>query len=70
MARVSNTLTASTSPALAGKVGDGGKWICDAHRIREQEECLVYSIGSNNDFSFEASVLKDIGQHCEIHTVS
>mmetsp|Transcript_2170 Transcript_2170/g.3655 ORF Transcript_2170/g.3655 Transcript_2170/m.3655 type:complete len:346 (-) Transcript_2170:210-1247(-) len=51
-----------------GKVGDGGKWICDPHRIAEQEECLVYSVGSNNDFSFEEAVLREIGPHCEIHT--
>jgi len=51
-----------------GKLGDGGKWICDPHRIAAQEKCLVYSIGSNNDFSFEKSVKEEIGQHCEIHT--
>jgi len=51
-----------------GKLGDGGKWICDPHRISQQEHCLVYSVGSNNDFSFEKSVLEKIGQHCEIHT--
>ena len=53
-----------------GKLGDGGKWICDPHRIRDQEDCLVYSVGSNDDFSFEQSVLNEIGHHCEIHTVS
>jgi hypothetical protein len=51
-----------------GKLGDGGKWICDPHRIAEQKDCLVYSVGSNNDFSFEEGVLRDIGPHCEIHT--
>jgi len=51
-----------------GKLADGGKWICDPHRIAKQESCLVYSIGSNNDFSFEEAVLRDIGSHCEIHT--
>ena len=51
-----------------GKLGDGGKWICDPHRIAKQKDCLVYSVGSNNDFSFEEAVLRDIGPHCEIHT--
>lgn len=51
-----------------GKLGDGGKWICDPHRIAHQKDCLVYSVGSNNDFSFEEAVLRDIGPHCEIHT--
>lgn len=52
-----------------GVMGDGGKWVCDPHRIAKQKSrCLVYSIGSNNDFSFEASVLQDIDRDCEIHT--
>ena len=51
-----------------GKLGDGGKWICDPHRIAQQKDCLVYSVGSNNDFSFEEAVLREIGPHCEIHT--
>ena len=51
-----------------GKLGDGGKWICDPHRIVKQEKCLVYSVGSNNDFSFETFVQKDISTNCEIHT--
>jgi len=51
-----------------GKLADGGKWVCDPHRIAKQDSCLVYSIGSNNDFSFEEAVLRDIGSHCEIHT--
>lgn len=55
-----------------GLWGDGGKWVCDPHRITAKSNagngCLVYSIGSNNDFSFEESVLQDISPHCEIHT--
>jgi len=52
-----------------GQLGDGGKWICDPHRIAKQESgCLVYSVGSNNDFSFETFVQKDISTKCEIHT--
>lgn len=53
-----------------GSVGDGGKWICDPHRIANQidKKCLVYSIGSNNDFTFEMSVQQNIGEDCEIHT--
>ena len=55
-----------------GRLGDGGKWICDPHRITMQSQtsdkpdCLVYSIGSNGDASFEAAILKDVGE-CEIH---
>lgn len=51
-----------------GRLGDGGKWICDPHRITQKEsDCLVYSIGSNGDASFEAAILQDISEECEIH---
>lgn len=54
-----------------GRWGDGGKWVCDPHRITSKhgsQSCLVYSVGSNNDFSFEEAILKDISPDCEIHT--
>eukprot|EP00565_Helicotheca_tamesis_P001191 CAMPEP_0185725932 /NCGR_PEP_ID=MMETSP1171-20130828/2057_1 /TAXON_ID=374046 /ORGANISM="Helicotheca tamensis, Strain CCMP826" /LENGTH=339 /DNA_ID=CAMNT_0028394177 /DNA_START=167 /DNA_END=1186 /DNA_ORIENTATION=- len=64
-----------------GQMGDGGKWICDPYRIIQKKNnsnnmmggegedgCLVYSIGSNNDFSFENFVYSEISQDCEIHT--
>ncbi|KAI9033166.1 methyltransferase domain-containing protein [Hyaloraphidium curvatum] len=48
-------------------IGDGGKWTCFRALARPGEPCLVYSVGSNYDFTFEASVRKH-GQDCEIHT--
>lgn len=54
-----------------GLWGDGGKWVCDPHRITAsagERGCIVYSVGSNNDFSFEEAVLRDISLDCEIHT--
>ncbi|UJR20132.1 hypothetical protein I4U23_023264 [Adineta vaga] len=49
-----------------GARGDGGKWICDPHQIKLQQTCLIYSVGSNGDFSFETEIKKLI-PHCEIH---
>mmetsp|Transcript_25310 Transcript_25310/g.42053 ORF Transcript_25310/g.42053 Transcript_25310/m.42053 type:complete len:367 (-) Transcript_25310:180-1280(-) len=52
-----------------GRKGDGGKWVCDPHRIADQHAgCLVYSIGSSGDVSFEKSVKMEISDACEIHT--
>lgn len=63
-----------------GRLGDGGKWMCDPYRVWSRQfvnlstkptvpPVLVYSIGSNNDWGFEDSVLAD-GRcpYCEIHT--
>jgi hypothetical protein len=51
--------------------GDGPKFVCGIDFIAEKRKaenttCLVYSVGSNNDISFETSVSKYLG--CEIHT--
>lgn len=51
-----------------GKKADGGKWVCDPHRISEQKLCLIYSVGSNGDYSFERAIKKSLSPHCEIHT--
>lgn len=48
-----------------GSRGDGGKWVCDPHRI-SHGDCLVYSIGSNNQYDFEDAIYTKLG--CEIHT--
>jgi len=55
-----------------GLKGDGGKWICDPHRIKEvvqekQEKCGVLSFGSNNKYEFEESIIAELPM-CEIHT--
>ena len=53
-------------------LSDGPKWLCDPYRLsrssRQKHHCLVYSVGSANEFSFEESIYRDIGSHCEIHT--
>ena len=49
-----------------GKVGDGGKWVCDPHLLgggapdgggaRPRPACVVYSFGSAAEFSFETEL--------------
>eukprot|EP00934_Nitzschia_sp_Nitz4_P000525 Nitzschia sp. Nitz4//scaffold395_size11642//624//1502//NITZ4_009030-RA/size11642-processed-gene-0.10-mRNA-1//1//CDS//3329550249//525//frame0 len=48
--------------------GDGAKWVCDPHRLQSKPDCLVYSVGSNGETSFEKGIRDVIGDHCEIHT--
>lgn len=50
-------------------LGDGPKWVCDPHRLIAQSKtrkkanpskpgCLIYSVGSCGDFSFETALSK------------
>lgn len=50
-----------------GIMGDGGKWVCDVHRMHSRDNCLIYSVGSNGEFSFEVH-MKNLLPQCEIHT--
>jgi hypothetical protein len=50
-----------------GVNGDGGKWICDVYRLKQSKSCLIYSLGSNGEFSFENETKRYL-PNCEIHT--
>jgi FkbM family methyltransferase len=43
------------------------RWVCDPYHLRFHKQCLVYSIGSNNQFDFENGLLAQY-PHCEVHT--
>ena len=45
--------------------GDGGKWICNPVRELKHNKCVVISIGSNNEFSFEDEIIDRFG--CDVH---
>lgn len=47
--------------------GDGPKWVCEVESIGATEAGLVYSVGSNGDFSFETGMRKRCPS-CELHT--
>ena len=55
--------------------GDGGKWVCDPHRIlpaKNSQGCLVYSVGSNGNAMFEQAMYDTLTPQCpeglEVHT--
>jgi hypothetical protein len=51
-----------------GRTGDGGKWVCDIHRFKQNNtNILVYSFGSNGEFSFERAIKEELST-AEIHT--
>lgn len=52
-----------------GNTGDGGKWVCDVHRFEQMQttDLLVYSFGSNGEFSFESAIKEQLSQ-ADIHT--
>ena len=50
-----------------GRIGDGGKWVCGLRsNVMHGRRCLVYSLGSAGDTSFEDALLSDTD--CEVHT--
>jgi hypothetical protein len=54
-----------------GGAGDGGKWVCLEHLNTKVGKCIIYSLGSNGDFSFERDMgvaVKKLGNACEFHT--
>jgi hypothetical protein len=58
------------SQTRIGHESDGGKWICGIDALAARtggDRCLVYSLGSNNEFSFEEAVLSRTNNNCEIH---
>jgi hypothetical protein len=48
--------------------GDGPKWVCDPHRLKQKKDCLVYSVGSAGKAQFEKAIKEEIGDNCEVHT--
>ena len=48
----------------AGRIGDGGKWVCGMRMLQEMRHCLVYSLGSQGDTSFEDEFLERTA--CEV----
>lgn len=49
-----------------GGTSDGSKLLCDVTEKLQREGCVIYSLGSNGDYSFERSMLKET--RCQIHT--
>lgn len=50
--------------------GDGPKFVCGVDHIAakaKKEDCLIYSVGSNNDVRFEKAVHTHM-KGCEVHT--
>ena len=50
-----------------GRLGDGGKWVCGMRSSMLQTAgCLVYSLGSKGDTSFEDDMMNSTA--CDVHT--
>ena len=55
------------SKERVGKIGDGGKWLCGVRTVLPQKNpCVVYSIGSKGEVSFEVGIQEKL-PHCKIH---
>ncbi|KAF8354672.1 hypothetical protein PRIPAC_96295 [Pristionchus pacificus] len=49
-----------------GSTGDGGKWMCSPWRA--PQNCVVYSLGSRDDITFEKDINELTGRRCSILT--
>ena len=49
-----------------GRTGDGGKWVCGPGFLLQSKSCVVYSIGSYGEVSFEQALLSMT--QCEVYT--
>ncbi|KAK7055102.1 Methyltranfer-dom domain-containing protein [Favolaschia claudopus] len=49
-----------------GTLGDGGKWVCGFERVVSRPECVVYSIGVDQQSSFEQALLSQ-SDHCQVY---
>lgn len=64
---------AAVCPSLrrVGGDGDGGKWVCGLEYIPDRDDddgsCIVYSVGGNNEWSFEAGIVAAT-RYCVVHT--
>jgi Methyltransferase domain len=54
-----------TENRRVGHFGEGGKWICDPDCLLVPQHCTIFSVGSNNEFSFEESLQS---HECQIFT--
>jgi hypothetical protein len=49
-----------------GSSRDAGKWLCGLETLSFNDNCIVYSLGSGNNFLFEESILLET--RCTVHT--
>ena len=53
-------------PMRVGRVLDGGKWICNPFRL-PITDCVIYSLGINNEYSFEMDIYRLSNNRCKIY---
>ena len=50
---------------IVPRLGDNGKWLCGVRTLLQKDNCIVYSVGSNGETSFEQDLLRRT--NCEVH---
>ncbi len=50
-----------------GRVGDGGKWICNPFQL--PDKCHIYSLGINGEISFEDDLQSLTNKRCHITAI-
>lgn len=52
-----------------GYVGDGGKWICNPTSVMRMNKCTIYSLGTNNNPSFEVDLQRFLKNKCVVRSI-
>lgn len=47
-------------------MGDGAKYVCNIHHIKQQEHCVYYGVGVDGEVHFDEALVKYL-PHCEMH---
>jgi len=55
-----------TGLARIGTEGDGGKWVCNPF-IQQTAPCSIYSLGINNEISFDVQIQQITNKTCRLH---
>ena len=67
IAPVDHLLPCPSPLQVFGPDGEGGKKLCEAAALLGAPGCVVYSLGSNNQWEFELSILSRF-PHCQVFT--
>lgn len=50
-----------------GNLDDGGKWVCNPYNLPKIRKCAIFSLGINNDISFDVAFQEATNKICRLY---